>query len=85
MEKTVIVASLRLDGIISAVYNMSRSKSSALINGEKVFINGKLTKNNSVPLKEDDTISVRGHGRFKFIEISGDTRKGRIRILCEVY
>ena len=85
VEKTVIVASLRLDGIISAVYNISRSKSAALIDGEKVFINGKLTKSNSIPLKEDDTISVRGKGRFKFIEISGDTRKGRIRILCEVY
>lgn len=84
-EKMVIVSSLRLDGIISAVYNLSRSKSSALIDGEKVFINGKLTKSNSAPLKEDDVISVRGYGRFKFKEISGDTRKGRIRILCDIY
>ncbi len=84
-EKTVIVSSLRLDGIISAVYNISRSKSSALIDGERVFINGKLTTNNAVPLKENDIISVRGQGRFRFKEISGDTRKGRIRILCEVY
>lgn len=84
-EKMVIVSSLRLDGIISAVYNLSRSKSSALIDGERVFINGKLTTNNSVPLKENDIISVRGQGRFRFKEISGDTRKGRIRILCEVY
>lgn len=84
-EKTIIVASLRLDGIISAVYNMSRSKSSALIDGEKVFVNGKLTVSNSHPLKEDDIISVRGHGRFRFKEISGDTRKGRTRILCEIY
>ncbi len=84
-EKMVIVSSLRLDGIISAVYNLSRSKSSALIDSERVFINGKLTTNNSVPLKESDIISVRGQGRFRFKEISGDTRKGRIRILCEVY
>jgi RNA-binding protein YlmH len=84
-EKTVIVSSLRLDGIISGVYNLSRSKSSALIDGERVFINGKLTTNNSAPLKEEDIISVRGQGRFRFKEISGDTRKGRIRILCEVW
>ncbi|MBR5441908.1 MAG: hypothetical protein IKV44_03055 [Clostridia bacterium] len=84
-EKTVIVSSLRLDGIISAVYNVSRSKSSALIDSERVFINGRLTANNSAPLKENDIISVRGQGRFRFKEISGDTRKGRIRILCEVY
>ena len=84
-EKTVIVSSLRLDGIISGVYNISRSKSSALIDSERVFINGKLSKSNSFPLKEDDIVSVRGHGRFRFKEISGDTRKGRIRIVCEVY
>lgn len=84
-EKTVIVSSLRLDGIISAVYNISRSKSSLLIDGEKVFINGKLSKNNSIPLKENDIISVRGYGRFRFREISGDTRKGRTRIICEIY
>ncbi len=84
-EKTVIVSSLRLDGIVSAVYNISRSKSSALIDSERVFVNGKLSTNNSVPLKQEDIISVRGHGRFKFKEISGDTRKGRIRLLCDVY
>ncbi len=84
-EKMIIVASLRLDGIISAVYNMSRSKSSALIDGEKVFINGKLTTSPSKPIEIGDTISVRGHGRFRCTDILGDTRKGRIRILCEVY
>ncbi len=84
-EKMVIVSSLRLDGIISGVYNLSRSKSSALVDSERVFINGKLTTSNSVPLKESDIISVRGYGRFRFKEISGDTRKGRIRILCDVY
>ncbi len=84
-EKTVIVSSLRLDVLISGVYDISRSKSSALIEGEKVFINGKLTKSNSISLKENDVISVRGKGRFKFKEISGDTRKGRIRILCDVF
>ncbi len=84
-EKMVIVSSLRLDGIISAVYNLSRSKSSSLIDGEKIFINGKLIKNNSASLKENDIVSVRGKGRFKFKEVLGDTRKGRIRILCEIY
>lgn len=85
VDKTIIVASLRLDGIISAVYNMSRTKSSVLINGEKVFVNGKLTTNNSHPLKEDDIISVRGYGRFHCTKILGDTRKGRTRILCQIY
>ena len=84
-EKMVTVSSLRLDGIISAVYNLSRSKSSALIDGEKVFINGKLIKSNSAILKEYDIISVRGYGRFRYTEVLGTTKKDRIRIICEVY
>lgn len=84
-ESIIIVSSLRLDVIISGVYNISRSKSSALIDGEKVFINGKLSKSTSVNLQTDDMISVRGFGRFRYKDTLGDTRKGRLRIKCEIY
>ena len=84
-EKLIIVSSLRLDALISAIYNISRSKSSALIDGEKVFINGKLINTISKTIENDDTVSVRGYGRFKLTEILGDTRKGRLRIKCNVY
>lgn len=84
-EKLIIVSSLRLDALISAIYNISRSKSSALVDGEKVFINGKLINSISKTIENDDTVSVRGYGRFKLTEILGDTRKGRLRIKCDVY
>lgn len=84
-EKLVIVSSLRLDALISGVYDISRSKSAALIEVEKVFINGKLTPNTSKAVEEGDTVSVRGYGRFKFKEISGNTKKGKTRIICLVY
>ena len=84
-EKIVIVSSLRLDVLISGVYDISRSKSSNLIDGEKVFINGKLAKSNSVNIENGSMISVRGYGRFRYTEILGTTRKDRIRILCEIY
>ena len=84
-EKLIIVSSLRLDALISAIYNISRSKSSSLIEGEKVFINGKLINSISKTIENDDTVSVRGYGRFKLTEILGDTRKGRLRIKCDVY
>lgn len=84
-EKLVIVSSLRLDALISGVYDISRSKSANLIDGEKVFINGKLAKNTSKTLEIGETVSVRGYGRFRLSDISGSTRKGRLRLLCEVY
>ncbi len=84
-EKTVIVSSLRLDVLISGIYDISRSKSSALIDGEKVFINGKLARSNSINIENNTLISVRGYGRFRYTEILGTTRKDRTRILCEIY
>ena len=84
-EKLIIVSSLRLDALISAIYNISRSKSAALIEGEKVFINGRLVHSISKLVDVNETISVRGYGRFKIIEILGSTKKDRLRIKCNVY
>lgn len=84
-EEVTIVSSMRLDVGISAIYNISRSKSSALVDGEKVFINGRLINSSSKNIELGDTVSVRGYGRFRYVDILGDTRKGRIRVLCEVY
>lgn len=84
-EKLVIVSSMRVDVAISAIYDISRTKSSALVDAEKVFINGKIAKSVSKSVELGDTISVRGYGRFKYKEIAGGTKKGRIRITCDVY
>ena len=84
-EKLLIVSSMRIDAAIAAVYNLSRSKSSALVEGEKVFINGKLVTGISKNLEIGDTVSVRGYGRFRYTEIFGGTKKGRTRINCEIY
>ena len=84
-EQVTIVSSMRLDVGISAIYNISRSKSSALVDGEKVFVNGRLITSSSKSIELGDTVSVRGYGRFRYKEILGDTRKGRTRVLCEIY
>ncbi len=84
-EKMIITSSFRLDAAISAVYNISRSNSSSLVDAEKVFINGKLTTSSSKTIEIGDTISVRGYGRFRYIAFLGNTKKDRTRILCEIY
>ncbi len=84
-EKFIIVASERLDVIIAEIYNLSRSESNTLFMSKKVFINGKLTENNSQKIKAGDTISVRGYGRFNWLGTSGETKKGRLKANVEVY
>ena len=79
------VASLRLDAILSLAFSSSRSKLTGLIEGGKVFVNGKLTLSNSHKLKENDTISVRGLGKFKYIGINNTTKKNRYLICVHKY
>ncbi len=71
------VSSVRIDSILSLVTNMSRSKAITYIEEAKVFVNGKLITTNSYNLKEQDIISVRGVGKFKYVGITGTSKKGR--------
>lgn len=85
MEERVNVASERLDAVVAAVYHLSRSQSMELFRAGRIFINGRLTENNSVQPREGDIVSVRGFGRFIYRGIAGETRKGRIYAQVEIY
>ena len=84
-EIKTTVKSLRLDAVISACYGISRELSAELIKNAKVNVNYKEVVNTSKPIKENDLISVRGYGRFELIEVLGETRKDRIRVVFSVY
>lgn len=84
-EKEVLVTSLRVDGIISRVYNKSRSQSIELFRERKVYVNGRVFENNSGVLKNGDMVSVRGFGRFRYVKIIRETSKGKYNILLNIY
>ena len=84
-EITGTVASVRLDSLLSLSFNSSRSKLVALIEGGKVFTNGKLMTTNSYQVKEGDIISVRQMGRFKYNGILSQTKKGRYYVSLYKY
>ena len=79
------VSSLRLDCIVSAAVNISRDRSASLIKSGMVNADFSPCLNVSAEIKENTVISVRGSGRFRLSEISGESRKGRIRIVIEKY
>lgn len=74
----VITASERIDGIVAAVFNISRGDAQDLISHKKVFICGKLIESLTVAPKLGDIISVRGFGRFIYEGIERETKKGRL-------
>lgn len=71
------LASVRLDSLLALAFGASRSSLTALIEGGKVFVNGKLVTSNGYTPKEGDLISVRGMGRFSFRGCGGQSKKGR--------
>lgn len=79
------VASVRLDSLLSLAFNSSRSKLTALIEGGKVYVNGKLITSNGYQVKENDIISVRGLGRFAYKGIISETKKGRYYVSVYKY
>ena len=81
----LVVSSERLDAVISAVYRLSRTQSQGLISTEKVFLSGRLARSASSELREGTIVSVRGHGRFIYRGIERETKKGRLRVLVQIY
>lgn len=82
---SVTVASPRVDGMISKVYNLSREESRNLFNNGRIFINGIQTENASCQLKEEDAVTVRGYGKFIFYGKMGASRKGKDRVEVGVF
>ncbi|MBP1961374.1 RNA-binding protein [Paenibacillus aceris] len=79
-ELTLSVASMRMDGIVSDVFRLSRAKVLIPIQAGRCRVNWKPEEDPSKPLKEGDMISMQGFGRFKVLEVEGITKKGRIRV-----
>lgn len=79
------VSSLRLDSLLALAFSSSRSKLVAFIESGKVYVNGKLIISNGYQIKENDIISVRGLGRFRYKENISQTKKGRYYVTIELY
>ena len=84
-EVSGTVASVRLDKLLALAFNASRNSLTGLIEGGKVFVNGKLVTSNGYEPKEGDLISVRGMGRFRFRETGGQSKKGREYVILWRY
>ncbi len=79
------VSSMRLDGCISKVYRISRNECLELFRSGKIFVDGRLCENNSRTLKGGETINVRGKGKFLLVGEPKETRKGKLRVIVQVY
>lgn len=79
------VSSLRLDCIVSAAVNISRERSALLIKSGQVNADFSPCPDVSAEMSEGTIISVRGSGRYRLSEISGETRRGRLKVVIEKF
>lgn len=84
-EITANVASLRMDAIISEVYNLSRSEASSLIKQGNVKVNYIYNDDQSYNLKDGDIVSVKGFGRFVFSSVVRNTKSQRLVVSIKKY
>ena len=80
-----VVSSERIDGVVAHVYKYSRSQDNELFRAGKIFLNGRCCENTSTVLKEGDTISVRGEGRFIYRGVQRSTKSGNLSVEIDVY
>ncbi len=79
-EMSLSVASMRLDGIASDVYRISRSRIVDPIRAGRCRVNWRTEEDPSRMLRDGDVVSFKGLGRFKVVSADGVTKKGRIRV-----
>lgn len=84
-EISILVSSERLDGVISKVYQMSRSDALEYFRAKRVFVNGRLCENNSRTLKSGDVVNVRGYGKFVYSGVAYETKKGKLNVTVRIF
>lgn len=82
---SLVVSSLRADGVVAKLYHLSRSQSLSLFRGKRIAVNGKIVENNSAVLKQGDIVSVRGYGKFICNGSSRRTKKGNLGVEISRY
>lgn len=83
VEKRIISASFRLDALVAGGFGISRSMAQEKIRNGDVQINGIISLKPDSEIQTGDTISCRGRGKFKILDLGGQTRKGKN--VCKIF
>ncbi len=75
--KTVTVASIRLDAIVSEGFSISRGTAAELIQAGLVSVDHTPCEKPDRKLEAGSVISVKGKGKVKITALGGESRKGR--------
>lgn len=79
------ITSLRLDCVVGSICNLSRAKAVELLDSGKVLLNYTELREKDRNIQIDDTLTIRGHGKYRIHEIIGTTLKGKLKLSIKKY
>lgn len=84
IEKTEIVASMRIDAVLSGISKQSRGQIQKMISSQLVKLNWHEIADSNIMVKENDVLSLRHFGRVLIEDIS-TTRKGKYKVVLRLW
>ena len=84
-DMTIIVASMRIDNIVSELARCSRSGADEYIIDERVLVNYKTVLKGSKLVENNDVVTIRGKGKFIIDGLVRNTRNDRYVLKVRKY
>lgn len=75
-EYELIVSSIRIDNVVSKIVNTSRNNINLLFKNKDIMLNYNVVTKCTYMLKENDIFSIRKFGKYKYVGIINNTKKG---------
>ncbi len=83
--KRCYVSSMRLDGVVSAAFSLSRNSAAELIRRGEVLMNGVVMSKPDVKVPFGAKLVIHGNGKVMIDEDAGVTKKGRQAFIIKKY
>lgn len=84
IQKTEIVASLRIDSVLAGISRQSRTQVKKLIENKQAKLNWHDIQDSNIIIKVRDILSLRHFGRVEITDISS-TRKGKYKVVLKLW
>lgn len=84
-EEIILISSLRIDGIVARLCNISRAKAQSLIEQGLILIDYVKIRDKSYELKGEERITIRGTGKFIVGSIVGMSKSGKLKVVIKKY
>ena len=84
-EEIILVQSLRIDSIVSKLIRASRNRAQTMIEEGMVLLDYNRVKDKSREVKNQERITISGHGKYVLDKIIGNSKSGKFKVLVKKY